>query len=94
MLRHNETPRLKGVINTIVGGSSSLARKQYLHTVNSIHTAHRQLPLITFTNQDFVGSDPEQNDPMVITIEVANFTVKKVLIDQGSSIDILYMSTF
>ncbi|RDX87566.1 hypothetical protein CR513_30943, partial [Mucuna pruriens] len=31
---------------------------------------------------------------MVITIEVANFTIIKVLIDQGNSIDILYMSTF
>ncbi|RDX99434.1 hypothetical protein CR513_17509, partial [Mucuna pruriens] len=31
---------------------------------------------------------------MVITIEVANFTIKKVLINQDSSVDILYMSTF
>ncbi|RDY12453.1 hypothetical protein CR513_02752, partial [Mucuna pruriens] len=31
---------------------------------------------------------------MVITIEVSNFVVRKVLINQGSSADILYMSTF
>jgi len=31
---------------------------------------------------------------MVITVEVENFVVKKVLIDQGSSIDIMYWKTF
>ncbi|RDX99432.1 hypothetical protein CR513_17507, partial [Mucuna pruriens] len=66
MPRCNDTLRLKGVINTIVGEfvgrSSSLARKWYLHTVNNIHVnttqVPRQLPPITFTNQDFVGSNP------------------------------------
>ncbi|RDX57865.1 hypothetical protein CR513_62861, partial [Mucuna pruriens] len=38
--------------------------------------------------------DLEQNDPMVITIEVTNFAVRKVLINQGSFAHILYMSTF
>ncbi|RDX67152.1 hypothetical protein CR513_54016, partial [Mucuna pruriens] len=27
-------------------------------------------------------------------MEVANFTMRKTIIDQGSSVDILYMSTF
>lgn len=31
---------------------------------------------------------------MAITVEVANFAVKKTLVDQGSSTDILYYSTF
>ena len=31
---------------------------------------------------------------MVVTIEVANFVIMKTLIDQGSSVDILYWKTF
>jgi len=49
---------------------------------------------ITFTSVDFKGLDLEQDDPMVITIEVANCFVRKTLIDQGSSMDILFWSTF
>ena len=31
---------------------------------------------------------------MVITVEVDNFTIMKILCDQGSSVDILYWNTF
>jgi len=45
-----------------------------------------------FTNRDFKSINPvNQDDPiMVISIFIANFMVSKVLIDQGSSIDLLY----
>ena len=44
---------------------------------------------ITFTNVDFQGVDPNQGDPMVITLKVENFTVNKTLVDQSNSVDIL-----
>jgi len=31
---------------------------------------------------------------MVITVEIENFVVRKILVDQGSSVDILYWKTF
>ncbi|XP_027338057.1 uncharacterized protein LOC113851996 [Abrus precatorius] len=34
------------------------------------------------------------DDPMVISVDILNCTVKKTLIDQGSSADILYRNTF
>ena len=52
------------------------------------------MPPITFTDKDFKGIDPTQDDPMVISVDIDNFTIKKALVDQGSSVDILYWKTF
>jgi len=52
------------------------------------------MPLITFTDDDFHGVDHQQDDPMVVTFKLENYVVKKVLIDQGSSVDILYWTTY
>ena len=46
---------------------------------------------IMFTDRDFKGINTvSQDDPMVISITIANFMVSRVLIDQGSSTNILY----
>ncbi|XP_020232147.1 uncharacterized protein LOC109812565 [Cajanus cajan] len=91
------------VINTIAGGfagggSTSSAQKRHLRAIRSVHVVDRQpsrrLPTIIFTDADFQGIDPVQDDPMVISVEIHNFIVKKTLVDQGSSADILYWNTF
>lgn len=57
-------------------------------------TTPKSNPPITFSEDDLRGISPKQDDPVVISVEVANFTVKRMLIDQGSSTDILYWNTF
>jgi len=102
-----EAPRrktpLRGTINTISGGfvgggCSSSSRKKHLRAVQSVYAVYRgprrRMPPITFSDSDFRGVDPNQDDPVVITIELENFVVKKVLIDQGSLVDIIYWKTF
>lgn len=50
---------------------------------------------MTSTDDDFKGiKHVNHDDPMVISIIITNFMVSKVLIDQGSSDDILYWKTF
>lgn len=75
------------VINTIVGeyvrgGSTKSARKRHLHTIKSvIHvmttSAKRSLPSITFIDADFVGVNPEQNDPIVIRAKLPTGMLEK-----------------
>ncbi|XP_027905607.1 uncharacterized protein LOC114165139 [Vigna unguiculata] len=89
---------LRGYINTISGGfaeggSSSSARKRHVRALKSVHLVEkkvRSMPHITFTDEDFKAPDPDHDDPMVISIEVAKYGIGKVLVDQGSSVNILY----
>jgi len=52
------------------------------------------MPPIVFTDDDFHDLDHQQDDPMVIIVEIENYAVKKVLVDQGSSVDNLYWATY
>ncbi|KAL2240335.1 UNVERIFIED_CONTAM: hypothetical protein Sindi_0674700 [Sesamum indicum] len=45
---------------------------------------------ISFDSSDRLEDGGEQNDPMVVKLDIANFTVHKVLIDSGSSTDIIF----
>jgi len=94
---------IKKIINYIArgfagGGCSNSVRKKHLRAIQSVHSAstHRRphIPPITFTDDDFTAIDPAQDDPMVITVEIDKFAIAKVLVDQGSSVDILYWDTF
>jgi len=49
---------------------------------------------ITFTNEDLETIEPAYNAPMIITVDIDNFSIMKTLVDQGSLIDILYSKTF
>jgi len=49
---------------------------------------------ITFIDQYFTGIDIEQDDLMAIAIGVANFEIRKTLVDQESSVNVLYWETF
>ena len=50
-------------------------------------------PVISFSDLDFKGTDQNLHDPMVISMVVGDYIICKVLVDQGSSIDILYAFT-
>ncbi|XP_020209097.1 uncharacterized protein LOC109794042, partial [Cajanus cajan] len=103
--RHSreDDDRPRKIINTIAGGfagggSTSSARKRHLRAMRSVSSVNQprmpRMPPITFSDRDFRGVDPVQDDPMLISVEVHNCIVKKTLVDQGSSVDILYWNTF
>nr|XP_025636282.1 uncharacterized protein LOC112730408 [Arachis hypogaea] len=49
---------------------------------------------ISFNQADFKSASPNLDDPVVISIQVGELLVRKILLDPGSSADVLFYSTF
>ncbi|GAV76949.1 LOW QUALITY PROTEIN: hypothetical protein CFOL_v3_20424, partial [Cephalotus follicularis] len=54
----------------------------------------RDEEVITFSEADYEGVRLPHDDPVVVTLLVELFTMKRILIDSGSSADILYKHAF
>ena len=84
------------------GGESSSARKAHLRNIRSAEMGEIQavskLPrldnTITFSDSDLEGRQHPHDDPLVVHAIVANTTVHRVLIDNGSSANIIFASAF
>ena len=51
-------------------------------------------PAIVFKNEDVRRLHHPHDDAIVITLAIANYTTRRVIIDNGSSIDVLYYLAF
>ncbi|XP_016185917.1 uncharacterized protein LOC107627603 [Arachis ipaensis] len=100
---HYERPR--GIINCISGGyasggSSNSARKTSFRTICSVNGPQQdaemtnQQPEVTFTHADFNSNIQNLDDPVVVTLQLGDLLVRKVLLNPGSSADVLFYSTF
>ena len=84
------------------GGESSSARKAHLRSIRSAEMGEIQAvsklarldTTITFSDSDLEGCQHPHDDPLVVRAIVANTTVHRVLIDNGSSADIIFASAF
>ncbi|KAL2248305.1 UNVERIFIED_CONTAM: Transposon Ty3-G Gag-Pol polyprotein [Sesamum indicum] len=96
---HNarEDAPVKGVIHSIAGGPDEgyskrarkkIERRMAMITDRQIMNVSPEVD-ITFGAQDLKEKMGDDNDPMVIKMDIANFTVHKVLVDNGSSADII-----
>ncbi|XP_068498134.1 uncharacterized protein [Phaseolus vulgaris] len=98
--QQHEVP-IHGEIHTIAGGFSgggctASQRKKYARSVMSVEVFEDHSPDvdITFTKGDFRDVVPHDNDPIVISLVTAGRTVHRVLVDQGSSTDVMFWPTF
>ena len=84
------------------GGESSSARKAHLCNIISGETLEVQTvskhprldTTITFLDFDVESYQHPHDDPLVIKAIVANKTIHRVLVDNGSSADIIFASAF
>ncbi|XP_072071889.1 uncharacterized protein [Arachis hypogaea] len=101
----NQYERPRGIINCISGGYASggysnSARKRSFRAICSVEgpkqdtAINNPQPEVTFTQADFNSNIQNLDDPVVITLQLGDLLVKKVLLDPGSSADVLFYSTF
>ena len=94
-----------GEIRVIIGesstGQSSKSKKAYLKVVQSIQLSRRSPrarstdeQAITFINEDAERIHYPHDDAIVITLLIADYTTRRVLVDNGSLADILYDPAF
>ena len=94
-----------GEIRVIIGGTSAVqsskSKKTYLKLVQNVQLSGR-LPrmkgtdelAISFTDEEAERIHHPHDDAIVITLLIVDYTTRRVLVDNGSSADILYYPTF
>ncbi|XP_074378044.1 uncharacterized protein LOC141719566 [Apium graveolens] len=84
--------RGKNVVNVVLGGSYSPPRSpDFSEEVLSIQS----LPdlVISFSSKDYEGVNPHHNAALVVTLDIFDNEVRRMLIDNGSSVNILFKHT-
>ena len=86
---------------TTTTGSSKKARKTYLRMVQNVQLTgsvpkitQRESPIVGFSEEDARRLHHPHDDALVISIRVGDYNVHQVLVDNGSSADILYYPAF
>ncbi|XP_074327950.1 uncharacterized protein LOC141665865 [Apium graveolens] len=88
-----ERPRRgKNVVNVVLGGSHSPSRSPGSgDEVFSIQSYPKMV--ISFSNKDYEGVNPNHNEALVVTLDIFDNEVRRMLIDNGSSVNILFKYT-
>ena len=82
----------KNVVNVVLGGSySPPPNPDPCEEIMSIQSFPEQV--ISFSNKDFEGVTRGHNEALVVTLDIAENEVRRILVDNGSSTNILFKHT-
>ena len=82
------------------GGSFKSLKKSQQRQVNNVHmippTKHqrREVADMVFSEEDARGVKQPHDDPLGIMLITEGFNTKRILVDNGSFADIIYLSAF
>ncbi|XP_068475012.1 uncharacterized protein [Phaseolus vulgaris] len=95
ILTHGEVHTISGSFSG--GGPTASQRKKYVRSVSSVAEEFSDdlwESDLVFTRADLRDDIPHDNDLVVISIVTVGRKVYRVLVDQGSSVDVMFWSTF
>ena len=61
---------------------------------SSLGKSSAKEPNMTFTAEDYEGISYPHDDPLVVSLDIANHTVHRILVDGGSAANILFREAF
>ncbi|XP_074315633.1 uncharacterized protein LOC141651837 [Silene latifolia] len=97
-------PPYSKVVNVITGGSEicgltySVAKRHTTETKGykpefSLRVSRQDLPAISFDEVDIPDKAEHHHDALIITLSIRNCLVKKILVDTGSSVNLIMLET-
>lgn len=81
-------------ISSLKAQIRSLGQSQNYQVREECYSALATLPTISFGPSDCAGVEYPHNDPLICSVQIAHHLVHRVLIDGGSSINVLYANCF
>ena len=51
-------------------------------------------PMLGFSNKDKIGTIQPHDDALVVTLRIGGYDVKRVLVDQGSAVEVMYSNLY
>ena len=105
-VRVDEPPKSLSWRTVIVGesiawGSFNEAKKTYLQMVQTVQIIgcpskqqKMDKPSVSFIEEDVRQFNHPHDDDLAITLRIVNFTTRRILVNNGSSVDIHYYSSF
>ena len=51
-------------------------------------------PTLGFSDEDKVGTNQPHDDALVVTLKIGGYDMRRVLVDQGSAIEIMYLDLY
>ncbi|XP_074293578.1 uncharacterized protein LOC141620666 [Silene latifolia] len=97
-------PPYSKVVSVITGGSEicgltySAAKRHVTETKGdkpefSLRVSRQDLPAISFNEADVPDEAQHHHDALIITLSIGNCLVKKILVDTGSSVNLIMLET-